>query len=299
MQTGDSAGEGLSLQSVSLVQGRCGPPQKPLLQTPSAAQSASLVHLPVVAPGGTVPLPAQLMFTLQLSQAVIRHPPPAAWAAGLVSQPSLSLAFASSHSSITTHGKQSSSVEQHRPRPPHRPLMHAGLGVAQAPGAQQADGGVQPLCGSPPHPNWRLLTNPSPHLLSLQLGKQRPSVLFAAPSSHSSTHTAKRAQSASFVQLFVEVPQVPAVVHFVKGVHSASESHCRFGSDPQLGAGRHCARLPRFGAVGFVQSALVLHSRDGPPQNPPVQRKGVPHSELLVHRLWGSPQIPLVHVSKW
>ena len=122
---------------------------------------------------------------------------------------------------------------------------------------------------------------------------------FAAPSSHSSTHTAKRAQSASVAQLFVEVPQVPAVVHFVKGAHSASESHCRFGSDPQLGAGRHCARLPCFAVVGFVQSALVRHGRDGPPQNPPVQMKGVPHSELLVHRLWGSPHIPLVHMSKW
>jgi len=107
MQTGERAGEGLSLQSASLEHGRCGPPQKPFLQTPSAAQSASLVHLPVVAPGGTVPLPAQLMFTLQLSQPVIRQPPPAAWAPGLVSQPSLSLAFASSHSSIGTHGKQS------------------------------------------------------------------------------------------------------------------------------------------------------------------------------------------------
>src|SRR5262249_62333088 len=82
MHTGDSAGEGLSLQSASLAHGRRGPPHTPLLHTPSAAQSALLAHFPVTAPGGTVPLPPQLMFVMQFSQPVGRQ---------FESQPSLSL----------------------------------------------------------------------------------------------------------------------------------------------------------------------------------------------------------------
>src|SRR5262249_13063525 len=113
MQMGDRAGEGLSRQSALLVQGRRGPPQRPLLQTPRAAQSASLVHLPVVAPGWTVPLPPQLMSVMQFPQPVGKQ---------FESQPSLSLRLPSSHSSIGRQCRQSASVVQQPALSLHRPL---------------------------------------------------------------------------------------------------------------------------------------------------------------------------------